>query len=242
MRYIEKDPKNALVREAKALLASSATYDENPRVREIIRLLYGGCCVFCGSSVEEGSFYQIEHFYPKANSSYLKYEKDLENLHYSCQRCNFKKGRVLREKIFSPNYFLDSAKSWKLTLPEKLEREIYYVGHLAFSRNEKPGSVDRGAETITLFNLNNEDSSGKDHRAYLVERRLRHYNEVYRQVRALYDLLEFYHPSIDNAVNLLIENLMSYLQEDHPWSIMILNNFGDDILKLTRCYAALRAQ
>src|SRR4051812_11585257 len=130
MRYIEKNPGNTLVKEAKALLASSATYDEKPRVREIIRLLYGGCCTFCGSTVEEGSFYQIEHFYPKGMAAYLKYDKDLENLHYSCTRCNFRKGRVLRHKIFSPNFFLDSTGKWKAALPEKLEREIYYIGHL----------------------------------------------------------------------------------------------------------------
>lgn len=238
MRYIAKEAANSLVKEATLLLAASATYDENPRVRDIIRLLYGGCCAFCGSSVEEGSFYQIEHFYPKGIKAYKQYDKDLKNLHYSCTRCNFRKGSVLRDKIFSPNFFLDKYGNWQVTLPRKIEQEIYYVGHMVYSLDLKASSTDRGRETIKLFNLNNDDPSGKAHRGYLVERRLRHYDEVYRQVLALYNLLEFYHPSIDIAVSLLLENLIGYLREDRPWSSMILNNFGDDILKLTHYYAA----
>jgi len=242
MRYIAKDAKAPLVIEAKLLVATSATYDENPRVREIIRLIYGGCCAFCGSTVEEGSYYQIEHFYPKGKAAYKSRDKDLENLHYCCTRCNFRKGRVLRDKIMSPNYFLDKSGNWQDTLPEKLEREIYYFGHMVYAHNYNPGPIDRGAETITLFNLNNTDPSGKSHRGYLVERRLRHYNLIYRQVQAVYNLLEWYHPSIDLAVNLLLENIMEYFREEHPWSVMVIHNFGDDVLKLLMIYDALKVK
>lgn len=142
MRYIEKDMLSQLVIEGQTLLKKSRHYNQNNRVREIIRMVYSGCCAFCESSLEQTSFFQIEHFYPKNISTFKIHVKRIENLHYSCQRCNTLKGKKVHLKIFSPNFFLDK-KKWKLTKSTKIENELYYVGHILFSKNSTISSIDR---------------------------------------------------------------------------------------------------
>ena len=158
MRFVEKTVlSNSLVIEAQRLLTGSKHYNQNDRVRDIIRSLYSGCCAFCECSPEEGSFFQIEHFYPKNLSSFKKYAKSIENLHYTCQRCNTLKGRKVHYNILSPNYYLDSNK-WKESQKEKIENELFYIGHLMFSDSKSnPSTIDRGKlQKSTISTTNSE--------------------------------------------------------------------------------------
>lgn len=241
MKYIEKDISfNSLASEAQLLLNSSTYYNKSDRVREIIRILHSGCCSYCECSPEDGAFFQIEHFYPKNNALYNRFEKSLENLHYSCQRCNSLKGRSVHTNILSPNYFLDNKSNWKLTNPNKIETELFYVGHLLFSYNTNGISVDRGEETIKLFDLNNFNGANRSNREYLVESRLRVVDSTFDIINVIYELLVNYSPSNNNAIQILFSSIMKYTNRNSHYSTMIIHNFGSDIHKLMLIYLNLK--
>lgn len=236
MRFVEKNKlSNALVIEAQALLNASRHYNQSDRVKDIIRALYSGCCAFCECSPEEGSFFQIEHFYPKNIKKFSKYSKSIENLHYSCQRCNTLKGRKVHLNIFSPNYFLHSS-SWIETDFQKIETELHYVGHLLFSSNSKRHSIDRGQETIELFDLNNFNGSTRSSRQHLIESRLRVYEIVYKILTVLFDLLSKNKKDNNNAIEILFSIVIKYTNRTSHFSTMIIHNFGSDIYKLLEIY------
>lgn len=232
MKFIEKNNlSNSLVIEAQTLLNASRHYNQNDRVKDIIRSLYYGCCAFCECSPEDGSFFQIEHFYPKNVAAFRKYSKSIENLHFSCQRCNTLKGRKVHLNIFSPNYFLNSG-NWSLSSTTKVEEELYYVGHILYSKNLNIKSLNRGLETINLFDLNNFNGSMRSSRRHLIENRLRVYDTVYKILTVIYDLILNYKKEFDNAIKVLFSIIIRYTNSDSHFSTMIIHNFGLDIYKL----------
>ncbi|MGQ3014169.1 MAG: hypothetical protein ACT6QS_10715 [Flavobacteriales bacterium] len=236
MRFVEKNKlSNTLVIEAQVLLNASNHYNQSDRVKDIIRSIYSSCCAFCECSPEDGSFFQIEHFYPKNIKRFRKYAKSIENLHYSCQRCNTLKGRKVHLNIFSPNYFLHSS-SWIETSFQKIEKELYYVGHLLFSSNSKSFSVDRGKETIQLFDLNNVNGSIRSSRQHLIESRLRIYEIVYKILTALFELISNYKKENNNAIEILFSIVIKYTNRTSHFSTMIIHNYGSDIYKLLNIY------
>jgi len=238
MRFVEKNIiTNSLVIEAQILLNASRHYNQSDRVKDIIRKLYYGCCAFCECSPEDGLFFQIEHFYPKNVTAYKKYAKSIENLHFSCQRCNTLKGRKVHLNIFSPNYFL-SGGSWGLSKIEKIEGELYYVGHLLFFKNSITPSINRGLETIKLFDLNNINGSIRSSRQHLIESRLRVYDNVYKILSVIYELILNYKMDFDNAIIILFSIVIKYTNSSSHFSTMVIHNFGSDIHKLLVIYNA----
>lgn len=237
MRYVEKLSENAMILEAQTLLDSSTDYNQSDRVKDIIRILYSGCCAFCGSSPESSSYYQIEHFYPKNRKEYKKYAKDIRNLHYSCQRCNNLKSTPVHLHIFSPNYYL-SGGNWVHSTNHKIDSELIYVGHLVYSINNKPLSVDRARATIDLFDLNNQNDGGRSGRRYLVEERLKLYSEVYEILETIYHLLAADKIDVgrDKALKKLFIIVINYCSRKSPFSNMVVQNFGIDIVKLLKVY------
>lgn len=233
MRYVEKSTDNTLVLEAQEILKTVNHYNESDRVKDIIRMLYSGCCAFCGSYPEHSSFYQIEHFYPKGKANYKQYEKDIFNLHYSCQRCNSLKKTPVHLNIFSPNAFLKGNK-WEQCIPEKIENELVYIGHILFSINNRAGSVDRAQETITLFDLNNENGAGRSGRQHLVEERIKVFDNVFQLLNIIYHLIKekSSSPYIDRSIIFLFKIVMPYLSPESPYSKMIAQNFSEDIYRL----------
>jgi uncharacterized protein (TIGR02646 family) len=236
MRFVEKNIlANSLVIEAQTLLNTSKHYNQNDRVRDIIRSLYSSCCAFCECSPEDGSFFQIEHFYPKNISKFKIYAKSIENLHYSCQRCNTLKGRKVHTNILSPNYYLNSNK-WIETQSEKIENELYYIGHLLFSINTNPSSIDRGNETIKLFDLNNKNGSIRSSRQHLIESRLRVFDNSYNVLNVIYELLVNYEKKNNKAIELLFSIFLKNINRTSHYSIMIIHNFGSELMKLLSIY------
>lgn len=237
MRYIEKNiATNTLAIEAQLLLNKARHYNENDRVKEIIRLLYSGCCAFCECSPEDGSFFQIEHFYPKNSARHRRFIKSIENLHYSCQRCNTLKGRRVHQNIFSPNYFLNNVLNWQITGVAKIESELFYIGHLLFSFNSNHTSTDRGNETIKLFDLNNFNGAIRSSRQFLVESRLKLYKTVFDIVNVIYELLLNYAPTNNKAIEILFSTLIKFTNKSTHYSTMIIHNFGAEIHKLLTIY------
>jgi hypothetical protein len=241
MRYVEKLIIDPLVVEAQAILRTAGHYNESDRVKDIIRIIYSGCCAFCNSTIEHSSFYQIEHFYPKGNPLYSRYIKNIFNLHYGCQRCNTLKGTAVHPFIFSPNYYL-SGHTWTLTNPKKIDQELIYVGHIAYSIRNRFGSTDRAQATIDLFDLNDDNGGGRSGRRYLVEERIRTFDQVFELVATIYHLIqeEKISPFIDRAIKLLFTMVVRYVSPRSPYSKMIVQNFGEDIFKLLTIYLKKR--
>ncbi|RXF70533.1 HNH endonuclease [Arcticibacter tournemirensis] len=239
MRYVDKSSNVGLIREAELRLKLVRHYNQDDKVREIIRVLYSGCCSFCGSSPEISSFFQIEHFYPKKNKSYRKYAKDIRNLHYCCQRCNTLKGAKTHSNIFSPNFYLSGA-DWLCSNSKKIESELFFFGHLLYSRNLNYASIDRGEQTIRLFNLNNANDSGRSNRQSLVEARLRVFATVYNLLEALYDLLSNYAPANNNAIQMIFLIVIGYTNQTSAFHTMVVQNFGDDIFRLLYVFNRVR--
>lgn len=239
MRYIEKDLNNPIVNNAITRLSKSKSYNSDPIVRDEIRYIYYGCCAYCESTFEDGAFFHIEHFYPKKYKKYKPYSKDIRNLHYSCQRCNTLKGTKNIE-ILSPNWYLDSGQ-WKLSTEDKIYREIYYVGHLLFSKNTIVGSTDRGLNTIQLFNLNNSISIPSG-RGYLVESRLKLLFAVHQLHRAVLCLLQDYNKTNNLALDVLFEQIIEKYQSTEHFSTMVLQNYGKLTIQLLQIYNSIKVK
>lgn len=237
MRYINKDIENPIVLDTIKRLKSSRTYNEDTIVYDNLRKVYGECCAYCESKIGIESYPQLDHFYPKRKSGqYAEYNKDIHNLHYSCQRCNLLKGAQVKE-IFSPNWYLNNQGVWTLTNPDKIETELYYVGHLLYSRNIVTGSEDRGDNTIKLFNLNNNRGSIRGHRAYLIENRLRTLHAAYCYIKTLTALLQNYSEVINPIIELQLKQLVEMTHVNSEYSTMVLHNYGDLIIKLLKIYS-----
>lgn len=241
MKFIEKNlATNNLAIEAQSLLDISRHYNENDRVREIIRIIYSGCCAFCECSPEDGSFFQIEHFYPKSHRRFRRFKMRIENLHYSCQRCNSLKRSHVHQNILSPNYFLDNHLAWHISSTNKIENELFYFGHLLFSHNQVANSIDRGEATLNLFDLNNFNGSVRSERRFLVESRLRVFATVQGIVSAIFELVSNYTPSNNKAIEILFSLAIKHTNNNTHYSTMTIHNFGTDIYKLLSIYLHIR--
>lgn len=238
MKYIAKELSDPLVIDTSQRLCSSKDYNKDPIVRENLRILYHGCCAYCECAPETGSFYHIEHFYPKSESQYKKYRKSIENLHYSCQICNTLKNKRNPSDIMSPNYYLDTSDTWKKTAENKIEEELYYVGYLLYSHNSHTGSIDRGKNTIDHLNLNNKISTSH-RREYLVENRIRCLADVTLIIGLIIDFFDNYKKEYCQPLKILIQRLIEYTESSSPFSTMIIHNFGKEIIKLVEIYVML---
>jgi uncharacterized protein (TIGR02646 family) len=238
LKFINKDPNDKRSHEAQYLLSRSRTYNSSFRLKSILRDVYNGLCVYCESSIEHNSFFQIEHFYPKAK--YRNLAKDYRNLHYCCQRCNNMKGSADPINIFSPNYYLKN-NVWNYSDPKKIEEELVYCGPFVFSVNKNTGSIDRGSHTISMFDLNARRCKDRSSsRRYLLEMRIREYNHTFNIVKALYELMLNYNPMIDNAIHILFDELLRAISPSHPYSTMVIHNFGLSIISLIKIYYLLK--
>lgn len=238
MRYIDKDFDQDIVRGTDLLLSKAKSYNSDQQVRDNLRIIYSGCCAYCESSFEEGAYFQIDHFYPKSIKKYRRYAKDIRNLHYSCQRCNNIKGAKFRE-VLSPNWYLNGTQ-WELTRKEKINNEIYYVGHLLYSRNLSEDSLNRGENTISVFNLNNTNAAIRGNRSYLVESRLKVCNNVHLLLKSITDLLINYNKSSNSVIDILLSQVMSAMHPSSCYSTMVIQNYGDMLMKLLKTYIKLR--
>ncbi|RQO64867.1 hypothetical protein DBR43_31810 [Pedobacter sp. KBW06] len=244
MRWVDKNSLSEHLKEASSILEKINDYNDDVRIRDIIRDIYSGCCAYCGSSPESASYFQIEHFYPK-NSMYGfdKYEKDIKNLHYSCQRCNALKREIPHPNLFSPNFYLIKGE-WVHSNPDKFKRELIYVGHLLYSRDIK--NVDRGQYSIDLFDLNNLNGSGRSNRSYLVEARIKVYDEVFQLLNLLYTLLEKTFRSKEitqiekEILDILFIRLIKYMSPDAAYSNMVIDNFGESLLELLGVFSKIK--
>ncbi|KAA2239620.1 hypothetical protein F0L74_25855 [Chitinophaga agrisoli] len=241
MRYVEKLATDPLVIEAQGILENVNHYNDSDRVKDIIRILYSGCCAFCGSYPEHSSFYQIEHFYPKGIAVYSHYVKDIFNLHYGCQRCNTLKSTPVHLNIFSPNTYLRGNK-WNHSTAKKIETELVYIGHILYPMNNRAGSIDRAKETIKLFDLNNDNGAGRSGRQHLVEERIRIFDSVFQILNTIYHLIKEEQSGtyINQSIKFLFRIVVRYLDPQSPYSNMIAQNFGDDIFKLLSIFLQKR--
>lgn len=236
MKHIEKDMKSPLVREAIIRLAVSEKYDSDPRVREIIRTLYHGCCAYCECKPEAGSSFEIEHFYIKKKGVYPEeYAKDIRNLHYSCKACNTKKSTNKADLFLSPNYRVDANGKWYDTPSSDIENSISYKDYLLVALNTDSG---RGASTIAKLQLND--------RPYLVESRIRSYSQVYKLLQATSEILGTYirtqedAPAKKKALIILFGLIKSYMSDDAEFSTMIIQNFGVQIEQLLKVWKKIK--
>lgn len=235
MKYIDKDKSSSIVVETKELLNNATDYNSDPKVKENLRRIYNGCCAYCECTPEAGAYYHIEHFYPKNHDTYKKYRKDIENLHYSCPICNTIKGQEDPSEIFSPNYYLDATGNWVLSSKTKIEEELFYVGHLLFSKNKNPESINRGQKTIDLFNLNDEYHESK-RRKFLVESRIRCIADVSDIIKILIDKLSNYSSKDNSTIEVLLLKLVEFTESSSNFSTMVIHNYGNEIIKLLKIY------
>jgi hypothetical protein len=236
MKYVGKYLTSQRIKEAQEDLDKCKSYSDSTLLKEVLREIYSGCCAYCETSPEAGSFSQAEHFYPKSDSRYQHLAKSIENLHYSCQRCNTMKSNKGVEDVFSPNFFLDTNSEWRCSQPEKIDKEIFYIGHLLFSRNLTSGSIDRGMHTIEMFDLNATRVGRRSSRNALVEGRLKHYKKVSTLIDLIVSLLQNYHLESNEPIERLFEMIKSYMGNNQPYAKMIVQNFGSDIIRLLEVY------
>ncbi len=238
MKHIKKDQNEKSFSEAQQLLNRYRRYFACNRLKSIMRDVYHGLCVYCESSIEHSSYVQIDHFYPKAK--YMSIKKDYRNLHFSCQRCNNIKGSKNPFDILSPNYYLMNGE-WRYSDPRKIEDELIYCGPFIFSVNKNPNSIDRGKNTIDMFDLNaKKDKYRASSRRYLLEMRIREYKHIYNVINALYVLMLNYSDNIDSAIKLLFDDLLSMTKANHQYSTMNIHNFGRSIINLIKIYYIMK--
>lgn len=236
MKHVEKDLNSPLVREAILRLAVSKKYSDDPRVRDIIRIIYHGCCAYCECKPEAGSSFEIEHFYMKKKGKYLEsFAMDIRNLHYSCKACNTKKSTNDAGLFLSPNFRVDANGRWYDTNPSEIENSIRYNEYLLVSL---PTDNGQGASTIGKLQLND--------RKYLVECRIRCYSQVYKLLQAVTELLKSYDRTNHDAAAkkkaliILFGLIKTFIAEDAEFSTMIIQNFGIQIKQLLKIWKKLK--
>jgi uncharacterized protein (TIGR02646 family) len=238
LKFIPKCSNDKQYHEAQNLLNQSRRYNSSSGLKSILRTVYSGLCAYCESNVEHNSFFQIEHFYPKAK--YRNLAKEYRNLHYCCQRCNNLKGSKDPINIFSPNYYFKN-NSWNYSDKQKIEEELIYSGPFLFSNNKNVMSIDRGNHTINMFDLNARTLIDRhSSRRYLLEMRIREYNRTFGILKALYELMLNYNPKLNNAINVLFDELLKMIKPNYPYSTMIIHNYGLSIVSLIKIYNLLK--
>lgn len=236
MKYIQKDLNSPIVHEANIRLAVSNKYCDDPRVRDIIRIIYHGCCAYCECKPEAGSSFEIEHFYLKKKGKYPKgYAKDIRNLHYSCKACNTKKSTNDASLFLSPNFRTDTNGDWYDTSSSEIDLSLRYIDYLIVPMKTDKGL---GASTIKILQLND--------RLYLVECRIRCYSQVYKLLKAVTELLKNYDRTNPDAggkkkaLNILLGLIKTFISDDAEFSTMIIQNFGIQITQLLKIWKKVK--
>lgn len=258
MRYVKKYFENPIIeQEILNNWMNSNGSDEDkkynePNVRAFLRRVYHGCCAYCECSPEVGSYFEIEHFYPKSmtrkhDNPVVKdtFHKEIKNLHYSCPRCNKRKGTfdTTKKTILTDNYYYDfKAEKWIEVSQEEIDKHIVYNKHLLYPLSKE------AKRTIEMFDLNGEkpESSGTT-RAYLVRCRLIVYLQAFLKIKKIYEALEKYRD--DNCIiisdddkrikSLFKELYLYYLDDSAQFNTMIYQNFGHEIVLLLNIYQEL---
>lgn len=151
-------------------------------VKKSLKQMYHSKCCYCENNFVASSYGHIEHLKPKANSNFHHLSFEWDNLHWSCQICNMKKG----EKWDDDNPIIDP------TVDEPQEHiEISSITGKIVSKS------DRGRTTIDHVGLNREE---------LVEARKRiiyELNEIKQLVLSTESVVD------DKLFRRLVENLVS---------------------------------
>lgn len=232
MRYVGREEfewECELAQKALQKYSNGKKYN-NVVVQNVLRQIYHGCCAYCEGRVEPTAYFEIEHYYPKKNKKHGEYKQwntEFKNLHYACPRCNRLKGNKdpKAQHILSPNFYYDHG-DW-VTEPGEIDRNLYYAGHEIFART---GSLE-GKGTIAVFKLNERLSLWID--------RLRRYAECYYLMDVIYGLLRKNSndvKNLDSTLQILFGQLIGYTNSDAAYSTMIIQNFGEEILKLMKIW------
>lgn len=226
MRFIEKDLETPLVQEAIIRLSLASDYDKDSRVRDIIRILYSGCCAYCECKPEAGASYQIEHFYPKDKDlGFSKWRKDIRNLHYSCPACNTKKHLLVPHEFLSPNYILEDGR-WVISNSREIEDRMRYRDFMLFT-TALDEDDKKAFNTINKLHLNS--------RPYLVESRIRCFHRVTVLLQTICGLLSA--RECDNEVlSILFKLLIEHTETKSEYSTMVIQNYGAEIIKLLKIW------
>ena len=227
MRYVEKN--------------NDCQYGKiTSKIKKEIYEIYNGLCSYCDSSADS---WNIDHFYPQKNDfPELTFKRNaIENLHLSCYRCNIMKKDKSPKKLLSPNYYYSKdTNSWNLTLRDKISEEFGYLLFFCVSKDKKQG-VNRAAEIIKMFNLNDAEK-GKPYRTSLLMTRLSIYIIANRNIENIISTLELINKhkrcsskqckSGEILRKMLYINLLQFemmIQESSPFYNMVLDNFGEMI-------------
>ena len=65
---------------------------KDPVNKDALRKSASGKCMYCESKIEHNSHSHVEHIKPKAKDKFPELEFSWDNLGFSCQCCNTKKG------------------------------------------------------------------------------------------------------------------------------------------------------
>jgi uncharacterized protein (TIGR02646 family) len=133
---------------------------KHPMNKEALRKSTSGKCMYCESKIEHISSAHVEHIKPKAKFPEFKFV--WENLGFSCENCNKKKG----DKYDEDTPFFD---------PYNENPEDYIV-FLAYYVYPNQGS-ERGEYTIKEIDLNRSD---------LVDRRKDKFEGIDKLIKAAY--------------------------------------------------------
>ena len=138
---------------------AAGRYDD-PVNKDALRKSISGKCMYCESKIEHVSYSHIEHIRPKKKFPELEFV--WENLGFSCQVCNGKKG----DKYDEATPFINP-------YDENPEDHIVFLGYLSYP---KQGS-ERGEYTIREIELN---------RADLVESRKNKFDGIEKMIKSTY--------------------------------------------------------
>lgn len=243
MKYIDK--KEEYIPIVQGWLDSSKDYNSDDNVRKYLRYVYSGCCAYCQCQPEIGSYFNVEHFYDidsyvdKPNKDH-PLSKDIRNLHYSCERCNKLKMNQSADLILSPNYYLlDSngkCEEWRKYRPEEISFWLYYEGPYIF-----PYKSNKAIKTINTFDLNARIQNGRRSRASLVSDRKKVLSVAAQKLQDIWSLVagkdgDAYAAQISlleaRPIMTQIEQLLEMMLDDAPYSTMIIDNFGEPLLRL----------
>lgn len=216
---------------------------ETDWLRWYLTKIYFWVCCYCESKFDFAATFNIEHFYPKSSVSYKwipkydSYIRTLENLHYSCPKCNNYKSYICPDwtdsysllklnpsnllkwvKIYSPNYILEN---WKFKMPHyKIEDKFSYDWAII---NTIDDNELRWEWTINTFNLNNQNKDVKE-RLALLQNRQRYFMKATEISNLIKDNIN---SNNNDMLFFLIKELWDMMSNKSPYSSMIRYHFID---------------
>ncbi|MFC0875763.1 HNH endonuclease [Saccharicrinis sp. FJH2] len=138
-------------------------YKQN-EVSEVLKKMNGGgYCYYCEQKIGKTDYAHIEHYKPKNQFPELCFE--WKNLHYSCHKCNIKKGV-----------------KWNLEHPilDPCDEDTNIENHISYSLWELSGESDNALTTIDTFYLNDIEE-----REELVDARKKVFLELLRVIESI---------------------------------------------------------